>query len=209
MAAKPVAPRLGLGTLILAAQWDDGIWPLFLLLGIEQVRIVPGITAASPLDFVSYPFSHSLVADLVWATLIGGFYAWRTRDRQGAGWIAALVLSHWVIDALSHRPDVPLWPEGPVVGAGLWNHFAATVIVELAALAIGALMFARATLARDRLGTLLLWSLVGFLALLYLASAFGPPPPSATALAVTSLAGWLFVAWGYWIDRHRAPRAAL
>ncbi|HVO89061.1 MAG TPA: hypothetical protein VMV45_11005 [Casimicrobiaceae bacterium] len=210
MAARQVAPRPSLGTLILAAQWDDVIWPIFLLLGFEHVVIAPGVTAAVPLDFVSYPFSHSLAADVIWAALFAAVYAWRTGDRRGAGWLAALVLSHWVIDALSHRPDVPVWPGGPVVGAGLWDHFAATVVIELVALVAGAWIYSRATIARDRLGSVSFWAMVIVLAALYLASVLGPPPPGVTALALTSLIGGLvLLAWAYWIDRHRAPRAAL
>jgi len=126
----------------------------------------------------------------------------------GGATIAALVLSHWVLDALSHRPDVPTWPGGPVVGAGLWYSLPLTLIAEFGLFAAGVWIYATATRARDRLGSVLLWAFVAVLALLYVAAVFGPPPPSEKALAVTSLAGWLLVAWAYWIDRHRVPVAA-
>jgi hypothetical protein len=209
MAAKSVAPRPSLGTLVLAAQLVDCVWPVLLLLGIEQVKIAPGITAVTPLDFVSYLYTHSLVAGLVWAALIAGGYWWLRRDNRGAGWLAALVLSHWVLDALSHRPDVPTWPGGPVVGAGLWNSLPATLVAEFALFGAGAWIYARVTRPRDRLGSVLLWSFFATLVFVYFAAVFGPPPSDVTTLAVGALAVWLFVAWAYWIDRHRVPVAAI
>jgi hypothetical protein len=208
-AAKRVAPRPSLGTLILAAQLADVIWPLLLLLGIEKVKIVPGITPVTPLDFVYFPFTHSLVADIIWAVLLaGGYWLWR-RDNRGAAWIGALVLSHWVLDALSHRPDVPTWPGGPVVGAGLWFSLPLTLLVEFGLFGAGVWIYATATRARDRLGSILLWAFVATLIILYLGAVFGPPPPNEKALAIASLAGWVIVAWAYWIDRHRVPLAAI
>lgn len=208
LAAKRVAPAASLGTLVLAAQLADGLWPIFMLLGLEHVAITPGITRVSPLDFTDYPYTHSLLADAGWAALFAlAYVAWR-RDGRTALWLAVLVLSHWVLDALSHRPDVPLWPGGPVVGAGLWNSLPGTLVAELGLFAAGAWLYMRATAARDRLGVTLLAAFLAVLAALYLASVFGPPPPSARALALTGLLGWLFVPWGAWIDRHRAARHA-
>jgi membrane-bound metal-dependent hydrolase YbcI (DUF457 family) len=203
LAAKKVAPRPSLGTLVLAAMLADGIWPVFMLLGLEKVEIVPGITAVTPLLFVSYPYTHSLVADLLWGALVAAVYYLYRRDRAGALWLAALVVSHWVLDFASHRPDMPLWPGSPVVGLGLWYSVPATLAVELGLFAIGAWLYASVTRPRDRIGTYAFWALVATLTALYLASVFGPPPPSVEALAMTGVAGWLFVVWCYWIDRHR------
>ena len=205
LAAKKVAPRPSLGTLVFAAQLADGLWPIFLLLGWEQVAIAPGITPVTPLDFTSYPYSHSLLADVAWAALLAGSYYALRRDRNGAFWLAVLVLSHWVLDFASHRPDMPLWPGGPVEGLGLWYSVPATLAVEFALFAAGAWLYVSATRARDRWGSVLFWLFLLVLAILYLAAVFGPPPPSVHALAMSGLAGWLFVAWAYWIDRHRAP----
>src|SRR5436190_292113 len=196
-AAKKVSPRPSLGTLVLAAQLADGTWPVLLLLGVEQVRIVPGITTVTPLDFVSYPYSHGLAADLVWAAVLAGVYWLFRRDNRGAAWIAALVLSHWVLDALSHRPDVPTWPGGPVIGAGLWYSLPLTLIAEFGLFAAGVRIYSKATRARDRLGVALLWAFAATLVVLYLGAVFGPPPPSEKTLAISSLGGWLLVAWAY------------
>lgn len=203
MAAKKVAPRPSLGTLVLAAQLVDGIWPIFLLLGWEDAAIVPGITVVTPLDFRWYPYTHSLLAVVAWGALFAvTYYAFR-RDASGARWLAALVVSHWVLDLVAHRPDLPLWPAGPRVGLGLWNSLRATLVVEFALFLVGAAIYASVTRSRDRWGTLLLWSFVIVLAGIYLSAVFGPPPPSVRVLAMSGLLGWLFVAWGYWIDRHR------
>ena len=203
MAAKTVAPKPSLGTLVLAALLVDGVWPVFLLLGWEQVEIVPGITAVTPLAFVSYPYTHSLVAGGLWAALLaGGYYAQR-RDGNGAGWIAALVLSHWVLDFASHRPDLPLWPGSPKVGLGLWSSVPLTLVAEFALFGAGAWLYTKVTRARDRVGTLGFAIFLAVLVVIYIASVFGPPPPSVPLLALSALLGWLFIAWAYWIDRHR------
>ena len=227
MGAKAVAPGPSLGTTIMAAQWADGIWPVFVLLGLENVAIAAGVaralsdralpstigfdarwadllTRVTPLDFVSYPYTHSLVADIVWAALFALVYGGLRRDWRGAFWLAALVLSHWVLDVVAHRPDMPIWPDGPKVGLGLWNSLPATLVVEFALFGIGAWLYARAAPARDRIGTVSFRAFVAALTIIYLASVFGPPPPSERALAITGVLGWLFVAWGYWIERHRS-----
>ncbi len=208
MAAQRVAPLPSLGTLVLAAQLVDGIWPIMVLMGLEKVHITPGITAASPLDFVWYPYTHSLLFGALWASALAGAYYAMRRDRTGAAWIAALVLSHWVLDVISHRPDMPLWPGSPRLGLGLWNSLPASIAVEFALLGAGAWIYSRATRARDAIGRWGFRAFVLTLAAIYLASVFGPPPPSERALAWSALGGWLFVAWGYWIGRHRKARAS-
>ena len=206
LAAKRVAPRPSLGTLVMAALLVDFVWPVFMVLGLEKIEIVPGITAVTPLLFVSYPYTHSLVAGVLWGALLAGAYFLRRRDRAGALWLAALVVSHWVLDFVSHRPDMPLWPGGPLVGLGLWYSVPATLAVEFVLLGVGACVYASVTRPRDRIGMYAFWSFVGFLAAIYAASVFGPPPPSVQVLAMSGLLGWLFIAWAYWIDRHRAAR---
>ena len=208
LAAKRVAPRPSLGTLTMAAVLVDGIWPLFLLLGWEEVKIVPGITAVTPLEFVSYPYTHSLLAGALWGVLLGGAYYLLRRDRRGALWLVALVLSHWILDFISHGPDMPVSLRGPTLGLGLWYSVPATLVVEYGLLALGAWLYASVARPLDSTGIWALWTFVAALAGLYAASVFGPPPPSVAAIEIAGLAGWLFVAWAYWIDRHRAVVAA-
>jgi hypothetical protein len=205
-AAKRVAPRTSLGTLILATQWADLLWPALVLLGIEHVAIVPGDTAATPLHFASYPYSHSLIADLGWALILGGLYYGLRRYRTGALVVAAGVLSHWVLDVIVHRADMPVLFAGPKVGLGLWNAPVVELLLELAMFAGGLLLYARATRAADRTGRYATWALAAVLLLSYLASSLGPPPPSVATVAWVGLvAGWLTVAWAYWADEHREP----
>ena len=202
--AKKLTPYTLLGTLLLAAELVDLIWPTFLMLGVEAVRIVPGITRVTPLDFTSYPWTHSLVMGLVWAVLFTGLYTFFRRYPRGAMVLAALVISHWVLDVISHRPDMPIWPGGgPRIGLGLWYSLPATMVVEGVMFAVGIWLYAINTEPVDRIGRL---SFVGFtmsLVAIYVANLVGPPPPSVSALATLGQGQWLLIAWGYWLDRHR------
>lgn len=207
-AAKRLAPRASLGTLLLATSFVDLIWPVLLILGLEHARIDPGNTAFTPLDFYDYPITHSVPGGLLWAALLGGVWYFRHRIGRTAILIGALVMSHWVLDAISHRPDVPVLPNGPYVGLGLWNSVAATMVVEGALFAAGVAIYVRMTRARDGVGRWSLVGLVAFLCVMYLANLFAPPPPSARALGYGALAAWLLVPWPYWIDRHRVVSGA-
>ena len=204
-AAKRAAPRLSLAALFAAAQLADILWPFLVAFGVEQVRIQPGITAFTPLDFVSYPYSHSLLWLCVWGVAFGAVCAMATKQRMVFAVAAALVVSHWVLDWITHRPDMPLYPGSVKVGLGLWNSVQATVAVEVAMFAVGLWIYARATRARDAIGRTGLPALAGFLLLAYMGASIGPPPPSINALVVTSIAGAaIIVAWAWWLDRHRA-----
>ncbi|HEY6066979.1 MAG TPA: hypothetical protein VIY96_12550 [Thermoanaerobaculia bacterium] len=208
LAAKRAAPRLSLGTLFLAVQWADLLWPVLLLLGLEHVRIVPGLMRTSALDFTDYPISHSLVSLVGWGLLFAGAYGMRRRDPRGAAVLGLCVVSHWPLDVLMHRPDMPLAPGvGVRLGLGLWNSVPATLLVEGAMYTIGILLYLRATRAADRVGTWSFAVLVALLAALWLAALFGPPPPDEKTLGYSGLAGWLLLPWAYWIDRHRQERA--
>ncbi len=203
-AAKRVAPRTSLGTLVMAAQFVDLLWPIFLLLSLERVIVSPGATAVTPLDFISYPLSHSLLADLGWAFLFAGIYKMVKSDTRGAICVWFVVMSHWLLDALSHRPDLPLYPgSSTYIGFGLWNSRGWTILIESAIFLVGARIYARATRPRDSFGSLAFRSLVALLFLVYLVSIFGPPPPSERAVAFAALGLWVFVFWAYFLDRHR------
>ena len=204
-AIKKVAAKPSLGTLFLATQFIDLIWPLLLLLGLERVRIDPGNTVVTPLDFVYYPISHSLVTVLIWGLVVGGIYYFFKRDKQGAVWLGILVLSHWLLDFFTHRPDLPLWPSGDsiLVGLGLWNSLIGTLLLEFGILAGGVYLYLKVTRARDKTGNYSLWGLVVFLVLIHIMNIFGPPPPAEGPIAYAGFSMWLLIAWGYWIDRHR------
>lgn len=207
-AAKKTAPAVSLGMLFLAAQFVDLLWPTLLLLGVERVAIVPGITAVTPLDFVHYPVTHSLVAGAFWASAFGMAYALIGRSLRGGAVLGALVLSHWILDLITHRPDLPIVPYGLKVGLGLWNSLPGTLVVEFGLYALGVWLYTRATVAKNRTGTWAFWSLVAFLVVMHLGNLFGPPPPSVAAIAWAGHAMWLLVLWGWWIDRNRTARAA-
>jgi hypothetical protein len=174
--------------------------------GIEEVRIDPGNTAFTPLNFVSYPYSHSLVLLVLWGVGLGAIYR-----RVGSGaraWLvlALLVVSHWVLDFVSHRPDMPLYPGGPKFGLGLWNSITATRLVELTLYAFGCWIYVRSTRARDGVGRWA-WVVLSILLLAAYFAAGSQPPPSVTALWIVSMVGAVVtIAVSVWADRHRAPR---
>lgn len=203
LAAKRAAPRTSLGWLLGSTVLLDLLWPIFLLLGWEEVRVTRGPTPFLNLDFVSYPISHSLVTAIGWALAAGGIYWAGTRYRTGALWIGLGVVSHWILDFVAHRPDLPIWPGGPKAGLGLWNSTYATVAVEEAMLAAGLWIYIAHTTPRDGVGR---WSLVAFVVFttaIYASSILSPPPPSAKAVAWVGLAAWLLPLWAGWFDRHR------
>ena len=202
-AAKRASPETSLGTLTFAAQWLDELWPILLLLGVEQVRIAPGTMAASQLDFVNYPISHSLLTAVGWGVVIGLVYYFARHRARGAWVLAALVVSHWVLDVLVHAPDLPLYPGGPKFGFGAWNSVVLTLVLEIGLYGGGLLVYLRTTRAADGIGRWGLWSLVMVQVALYIFGFFGPPPPNVRALAISSFILWLFIPWAAWIDRHR------
>ncbi|HET6567606.1 MAG TPA: metal-dependent hydrolase [Rhodothermales bacterium] len=205
LAAKRVAPRTSLGVLFAAVQLVDLIWPIFLLLGWEQVRIQPGNTAFTPLDFTYYPFTHSLLAAVGWSCAAALVYWAVTRYRTGTLIVGLCVLSHWVLDFIVHRPDLPLIPGiSAKVGLGLWNAPVATVILEGILFVAGIWLYVRATRPRNRTGTFALWSLLAVLVLIYASSIVSPPPQDVKSVAVFALAGWLVPFWAYWADRNRS-----
>ena len=202
LASKARAGEVPLALLIAAVFALDMLWPVFLLLGLEHVRVDPGTTAFTPLAFDAYPWSHSLLLACVWGALLA------LVPRRHRLLVGALVVSHWVLDAVSHRPDLPLWPgRSPLVGLGLWSSVPATLLVEGLLFAAAIALYLRATRAVDRTGSFALWSFLLLQGGLWVSSPWQPPPPSARAVAWGSLATWLFVPWAAWIDRHRSARA--
>lgn len=204
LAAKRVTPRVSLAMLLLAAQWADTLWPVLLALGIEEVRIDPGNTAFTPLDFVSYPYSHSLAALVGWGVLVGAAYRSIAGGRRTFWVLSGLVVSHWVLDYVTHRPDMPIYPGGEKMGLGLWNSVPTTIAVESVMYAIGLWLYIKTTHARDGVGRWGFISLAIFLMLIYIANIFSGPPPGVTALWIVALIGAAALTlWAWWVDRHR------
>lgn len=202
--AKKIAPEVSLGTLFLAAQFIDLLWPTLLLLDLEQVRIQPGATVVTPLLFENYPISHSLLAVIGWAALIATIHLWFKRVPREALILGALVVSHWLLDVLVHRPDLPLVPGGELmVGLNGWSSLPLTLLLEGTLFAAGVWLYTRATVALDAKGRWGCYALVAFLALIYAGNLFGAPPPNTHAIAWVGQAQWLLVLWGYWVDKHR------
>ena len=203
-AAKKIRQQPSLGTTFLAAQFIDLLWPFFLLVGIEKVEVDPGNTAFTPLNFISYPYSHSLVAVLGWGLLFGLAYFLMKKDGRSAILLGLLVVSHWILDLLTHRPDLPItFSEETRVGLGLWNMKTATLVVELLIFSIGVFLYAQSTRAKNKTGSYSFWGLVIFLLVVYLMNVFGDPPPDARAIGYVGFAQWLLIIWGYWTDRNR------
>jgi hypothetical protein len=164
--------------------------------------VEPSHTAFTPLAFDAYPWSHSLLMACVWGALLA-LVARRHRLLVGA-----LVVSHWVLDWITHRPDLPLWPgRSPLLGLGLWHSVPATLLVEGLLFGAAIYLYVRATRAKSWIGSFTLWSFLLFQAAIWVSGPFSPPPPSARAIAWVGLAGLLFVPWAAWIDRHRSVRA--
>jgi len=211
LAAKRMAPRVSLGVLLLSCQALDILCGTFVLIGLEKMRLHPGDMAMSSLEFVSFPWSHGLVMALVWSVI--GYAAAQSlfRSRRTSLVIAALIFSHWVLDFISHRPDLPILGGGSFkLGLGLWNSVAGTLIVEVGLLAIGVILYTRTTTRSDRQGLFALSSLVIFFTALFFLNHFGPQPPvdmSPRKLVLPIFAYVLLLPWGIWIDRHRVLRS--
>jgi len=206
LAAKKIAPQASLGALIAAPILLDLLWPIFLLLGWEHVTIEPNRNPFLRLVFDFYPISHGLIAVVGWATLFASLYFGFTRYALGAITIWLGVVSHWFLDFIVHRPDLPLYSGSRVYGLGLWNHRGVTIAIELALLALGVFLYLRRTRAKDRIGNYVFWAFILFLLAAYAGEVFGPPPPSVKKLALVTLLTWLFIAWAWWFDRHRETR---
>jgi hypothetical protein len=206
-AAKKLDPCPSLGTYFLAAQLADTLWPALLLAGVEHVSIAPGDTAFTPLRFDSYPVSHSLLTLALWGSAFAGLHWAAKRNVRAAFLLWLLVLSHWFLDFATHRPDMPLVPwNARVVGLGLWSSVPATLAVETTLFAAGVWLYLRATRPRDGIGRYGAAGLVGLLLVTYLGNAFGPPPPSVSAIAWAGLLGAaLVLGLAIWVDRHRSP----
>jgi len=189
--------KLPLWLTFLSVQWVDVMWAIFVLLGIEKARIVPGITAANPLDLYFMPYTHSLTAALGWSLLATLVFAWLARPagQWKSAWVlGASVFSHWVLDFIVHRPDLPLYDDSVKVGLGLWNHPAPAFLLEAAIFLGGFALYWRCVPGTTRR---IVFALFGaFLLLVHVAMFFGPPPESTRQAAFMALISYAAFAWG-------------
>jgi membrane-bound metal-dependent hydrolase YbcI (DUF457 family) len=209
LAAKRVAPRLNLGWLMAGVIAPDLVWPLLVLAGIERVRIVPGATAFTPLVFDSYPWSHSLVMSVVWGLALAALARRFGGPRSAAPLLVGLVVSHWVLDFVTHAPDMPLWPgPTPRLGLALWNSLPATFLVEGGLWIAGVAVYSQGRHFSAQGPRLAFWSLVVVTTVMWAAGPWSPPPPSADALGWVALIGWITIPWAALADRDKPVDAA-
>jgi membrane-bound metal-dependent hydrolase YbcI (DUF457 family) len=202
--AKKYTPAISLGYLFIAAQFLDLLWPTLLLFGVEKVEIVPGITKLTPLDFVYYPITHSLLMAAFWS-LIAAAISWLIfRKRRISLVIGICVFSHWILDLLVHRPDLPLLPGNSTrVGLGLWNQPASSIILECVFFITGVYLYQKVTTAKNKTGHYGFVFLVVSLVAIYLLNIFGPPPPDVKSIAWAGHLQWLFVILAFYVDKNR------
>ncbi len=207
--AKRTEPRLSLGTLVFAAMLADILWTIFMMLGLERVTFGTGLGAGNYFEAVDVALSHSLLMGVLWGVLFAFAYT-RMRPWGRTAWLlAAVVISHWGLDVVSHRPDMPLAPATSTrLGLGLWTSLPATLAVEGGLWAISIVLYVRATAARKRAGTYMFWIVALLLTLVWYNNIAGPPPANPRSASLASFTLFtLIVLWGYWIDRLRSCRS--
>lgn len=212
-AAKRAAPRTSLGTLIFAALLPDVIWIALVFAGVERMRIPVGAgpaAAAAAIGVVSWPWSHSLLMVLLWATAAAAIHRARTGYRAGTLAVFALVASHWILEALTHRSDLPIAPGlSARVGAGLGAIPAAMIALHAAVFFVGLALYLDLTRPVRWEGRFGLLAMVAFACFLFLGSTSGAAPPGPRVLIATTMVTWAFIPWGGWVDRfRRIPRRA-
>ncbi|WKZ70354.1 MAG: hypothetical protein QY331_03670 [Melioribacteraceae bacterium] len=204
LGAKKIDSKPSLGTLFFASQFIDLLWPIFLLLGIEQVIIEPGNTVFTPLNFIYYPFTHSLAGVVIWGLIFGVVYFLIKKNYKTAILLGLLVISHWILDFITHAPDLPLIPGLELkVGLGLWNSLIFTLLFEVAIFSVGLFYYLKVTKAKNKQGNYGFWGLIIFLLVIYIMNVFGSTPPNEEAIAWAGNLQWLFIIWAYWVDRNR------
>ena len=209
LASKRLAPRVSLGWLMAGATALDVVWPIFVLAGIERVSIVPGATAFNSLVFDYYPWSHSLFMAVVWGIVLAGLARAADVPRSAVPLLLTLVLSHWVLDVISHAPDMPLWPgRSPHLGLSLWNSIPATFAVEGLMWVAGIVIYLRAHRLDGLARRIAFWSLIVVSTLMWAAGPWSPAPASAKELGLFALIGWIIIPWAAWADGGRETRGA-
>lgn len=197
--AKKIDKLPSLAIMFVAVQFLDLLWPILVIAGIETFEIEPGNTALTPLNFTSYPYSHSLLMSVVWALIFACLYYAFTKNKKGSVLLGSLVLSHWILDFITHKPDLQLSPFSDIkVGLGLWNSPVIEVVLETGLFLFGGYLYLK-TIKPER--KIAFWSLIGFFLLIHFMNILGPPPPSINAVAWSANLMWLFVIWAWWIEK--------
>ncbi len=200
LGSKKFSHAPSLAMMFIAVQMLDLLWPIFTLIGIESFTIEPGITILTPLNFISYPWSHSLLMSIVWGAVLGGIYFSITKRRQGSLLLAALVISHWILDLITHRPDLQLSPFSEMrVGFGLWNYPVLEPVIEFGMFFAGAIIYYRAADVRRKVAY---WLLIVFFTVFHIANLMSPPPPSTEMVSWSANMLWLFVFWAWWVEKE-------
>lgn len=201
--AKRAEPRVSLGWYVAAVTALDLLWPIFLLAGLEQVRVAPGAMAFTPLVFESYPWSHSLVMAVAWGLLLAGLARGAGVTPRAVRLLPWLVVSHWILDFITHAPDLALAPGlAPRFGLGLWNSLTGTYIVEGGLWLAGIAVFLTVQPRLSRTGRIAFWSMTAITTAMWASGPFGPLPPDARSLAWFALVGWITVPWAILADRR-------
>lgn len=199
LGAKKINPFPSLAIMFIAVQLLDLLWPIFVLTGIETFEIQPGNTRLTPLNFTYYPYSHSLLMATVWGILFAIIYYVFTKNKKGSFLISLLVISHWILDFITHRADMPLSPFGDTkVGLGLWNYPAIEIILEVGLFILGVYFYFTTAKPKRRIA---FWLLIIFFLAIHFINIFGPPPPSIKAVAWSANLMWIFVVWAWWIEK--------
>jgi hypothetical protein len=209
-ALRPIEKRLSLGWLFIAVMLVDILWSGFILLGIEQARILEHPAIAVPYEFISYPFSHSLLAAFFWAGLTFVLLRWipladGTTKVRVATVMAIAVLSHWFCDFLVHEPELPLWSNAIKVGLGLWDYPLVAYVLEALMFIVGVGIYLRNTRGRTFGGR---WGMVIFAAMLFLLFTLttfggGVPPGMTTAAVIGIVMQIAFAVIAGWLDGKR------
>lgn len=208
--AKSLEKSIPLWVLFAAVQLVDIFWAIFVLTGVEKLRIVPNFTRSNAIDLYFMPYTHSLIGALGWSvTAFFPYYLWRGKQSSrpifAAVLVGAAVFSHWILDFIVHTPDLPLYAETNKVGLGLWNLPEVSLPLELLLLVAGFWQYQRQTSAKSSAGKYAAGVFVGFLILLQIYSFFGPAPESVSGFAVLALVFYLiFVALAFWLEKLRS-----
>lgn len=196
---KKIKNPPSLAIMFVAVQLLDLLWPILVLLGIETFTIEPGNTVLTPLNFTFYPYSHSLLMSVVWSILFSIIYYVFTKNRNNSIFLGLLVFSHWVLDFITHRPDLPLSPFSNIkLGLGLWNSPILEIILETGIFLIGIFIYVKHVTIKRKMA---FWLLVIFFLLVHFLNLFGPPPPSTIAVAWSANLMWIIVLWAWWLEK--------